>query len=145
VNDVIAIVGPRNFSDWSFVRRTLDTVLAGREFKALISGGARGVDTLAERYAREVLGLPWESLVSGLPTVRQAIDRPFANFVAIAPNYHLPGHVAPLRRNDEVVKLCTELHALVPPGWAGRGGTRYTIDRACKLGRQVFLHQEGSG
>lgn len=146
VNGIIAIIGPRTFSDWSFTCRTLDTVLAGRTFKALISGGANGADRLAERYAREVLHIPLEWVVSETYAVRPAIDRPYQNFVAITPDYaqHL-GRVAPLRRNDEVVGLCTELHALVPAGWSGRGGTRYTLDRAEKLGRLVVVHQGAPG
>lgn len=81
----------------------------------IISGGARGVDSLAERYARE----------KGIPT---EIHKP--DYKA-----HLQG--APIRRNEDMVNACDAVLAV----WDGKSkGTKYTVDYALKKGKPVFLH-----
>jgi hypothetical protein len=45
----IAVVGSRTFSDYDLLRKTLD----GHPPFVLVSGGAKGADTLAEQYANE--------------------------------------------------------------------------------------------
>lgn len=47
----LAVVGSRSITDYSFIKRLLDRKLDSIE--CIISGGARGVDTLAERWANE--------------------------------------------------------------------------------------------
>ena len=52
----IAIVGSRTFEDYNAMCSFIEEKLATMEFTsidAVVSGGARGADTLAERYARE--------------------------------------------------------------------------------------------
>lgn len=51
----IIIAGGRTFTDYDFLRDTLDEILAVDDFE-IISGGAKGVDALGERYA-EARGL----------------------------------------------------------------------------------------
>jgi predicted Rossmann fold nucleotide-binding protein DprA/Smf involved in DNA uptake len=48
----VAIVGGRDFDDYELFK----THVNGEKikFKSIVSGGARGVDTLAERYAKEL-------------------------------------------------------------------------------------------
>lgn len=49
----IAIVGSRSFNDYSLLEKTLDEFIkTNGNPETIISGGARGVDTLAETYAR---------------------------------------------------------------------------------------------
>ena len=45
----VAVVGGRKFDDYSLMRFVLNTI----PIKLVISGGAKGADTLAERYADE--------------------------------------------------------------------------------------------
>jgi len=47
----IAVIGSRDFNDYNLLKSMLDPV----KFKIglIVSGGARGADSLAERYARE--------------------------------------------------------------------------------------------
>ncbi|KKN16289.1 hypothetical protein LCGC14_0977450 [marine sediment metagenome] len=45
----LAVVGSRNFHDYEYVKSILDCY----EIKQIISGGAKGADTLAKRYAAE--------------------------------------------------------------------------------------------
>jgi hypothetical protein len=51
----IAVVGSRTIKDYDFIKFNLDNLL--RPFQeqevAFVSGGAKGVDQLAERYAKE--------------------------------------------------------------------------------------------
>lgn len=82
----------------------------------VITGGAKGVDACAEKYAKEH-GLELE------------IIRPDYK------NYY--PKVAPLMRNKTIVEKSDVLVAI----WDGKSkGTKYTIDYAKKLGKQVFVH-----
>ncbi len=49
----IAVVGSRDFADYEMVTRWLNYTLSGPGAWTIISGGARGADSLAERYAIE--------------------------------------------------------------------------------------------
>lgn len=51
----VAIVGGRDFDDYEQFKSCVNGEKI--KFKSIISGGARGVDTLAERYAKEI-GVP---------------------------------------------------------------------------------------
>lgn len=87
-----------------------------QEVTCIISGGARGVDTLAEDYARR----------HGLP------------FVCFLPDYERYGHRAPLVRNRQIVDSADTVVAL----WDGRSrGTMYTVAYAKKTGKKVFLYK----
>jgi hypothetical protein len=50
---VVIIAGSRSFTDITLVRRAVDASGWRQSIQLLITGGARGIDTLAERYARE--------------------------------------------------------------------------------------------
>lgn len=81
----------------------------------LISGGAVGVDTLAEEYARRH-------------------DLPIR---VIRPNYALYGRKAPLFRNRQIVECADLVVAL----WDGSSpGTAYTVDYAHERGVPVQLY-----
>lgn len=51
----LAIVGSRSFTDYRLLKETVDGFYAspGKEITEIVSGGAKGADTLAERYAKE--------------------------------------------------------------------------------------------
>ena len=83
----------------------------------IISGGARGIDTLAERYA-DARGL---------------------RKIIIRPNYDLYGRRAPLVRNDEMIALADTVLVI----WDGIShGSKYTIDRARRAGKRVIVISE---
>ena len=83
------------------------------ETDLIISGGAKGGDTLAEKYADE-----------------HGIDK-----LIIAPDYSNFGHYAPLKRNKEMVDLADAVLAI----WDGRSrGTMHTIDYARSIGKTVL-------
>lgn len=81
----------------------------------LISGGARGVDTLAEKYA----------------------DRMNIPKTIIRPDYPRYGKCAPLVRNREMVEMAD----LVVIIWDGKShGTGYTLDYAIKCNKHIRLN-----
>jgi len=49
----VIVAGTRTFDDYELLREKLDQYLAGFQNIEIISGGARGADTLGERYAKE--------------------------------------------------------------------------------------------
>lgn len=81
---------------------------------AVISGGARGVDTYARQFSIEN-------------------NIPLTEFL---PDYNRYGRTAPLVRNRLIVENCDCLIAF----WDGKSrGTKYTIDYATKIGKPVKI------
>lgn len=94
-----AVVGCRWFKDY----KTLAKVLDEHKITAIVSGGARGTDTLAERYGAE-RGLPVE---------------------VVKPEWERFGKKAGPIRNIEIVKRADAVIAF----WDGRSkGTASTIE-----------------
>ena len=49
----VAVVGSRFFTDYDYMKSILDGINDRNGISVIISGGARGADSLGERYARE--------------------------------------------------------------------------------------------
>lgn len=49
----LLVAGSRSFDDYQFLSASLDKLLVNQSDVTVVSGGARGADTLAERYAHE--------------------------------------------------------------------------------------------
>jgi hypothetical protein len=49
----VIIAGGRDFSDYDLLCKRCDKLLSGRNILEIVSGGARGADSLGERYAKE--------------------------------------------------------------------------------------------
>ena len=80
----------------------------------IISGGANGVDTLAEQYA----------------------DKNRISKLILRPRYDLYRRAAPLKRNDEMVQLCDKVLIF----WDGVSkGTKHTIEYANKIGKPIEI------
>ena len=78
----------------------------------IISGGANGIDTLAEKYA----------------------DNHRLSKLIIRPQYNLYDRGAPLRRNEQMVNFCDCVLAI----WDGKSrGTLYTINYAKKMNKPI--------
>lgn len=128
----IAIIGTRPPSirpdsvspdDWKRIREHCWAWLVDRTKQGrwvLVSGGADGIDSLAEDFAR---------------------SRKLSRHV-ITPNYDDPGltnkRAAPIVRNGLIVADADEVHA-----WVKRtpGGTDDAIVKARKLGKPVTVHE----
>ena len=114
---LVAIVGSRSiFPDddtifWNMPDQTTK----------IISGGAKGVDSCAERCANN-FGF---------------------KFLAVLPDYPVHGRKAPLIRNQEIINKCNYVLAF----WNGKSsGTGHTINLAKKAGlpvRVVKVNQSG--
>lgn len=100
----LAIVGSRDCPPINF-----EAYLPFRP-RLIISGGARGADSFAKRYAFD----------NNIPIVEYL------------PKYHLYGRKAPILRNIQIVENCDYLIAF----WDGRSpGTRFTLDYARRTGK----------
>ena len=86
------------------------------EVETIISGGAGGVDTLAEKYA----------------------DQHRLSKYIMRPRYDLYGRGAPLKRNEQMVDLADAVLII----WDGQSkGTNYTLKYAQKKNKKVLLVQ----
>ena len=84
------------------------------EVTLIISGGAAGIDALAEEYA----------------------DKKHISKLILHPEYNKWGKFAPLKRNELMIELCDA--ALIV--WDGHSrGTQYTLSYANKMGKKVIL------
>lgn len=84
------------------------------ETTMIITGGADGIDALAEKIA----------------------DKKQISKLILRPQYSIYGRAAPLRRNEKMIELCDE--ALIV--WDGCSkGTEYTLKYAKKIGKKVIL------
>lgn len=106
----LLVVGSRNIKDFDlkpYIMPEVDTI---------ISGGASGVDSLAEQYA-------------DLHRISKYIIRP---------RYDLYGRAAPLKRNDQMVDLADAILVI----WDGSSkGTQHTLKYARSKNKPITLVQ----
>ena len=109
----IAIIGSRSFNDYDFLKNKLkELTITGSDM--VVSGGARGADSLAERYAKE----------NGLKTIVHL------------PNWDEYGKSAGFIRN----KLIIDDADIVVAFWDGKSrGTKHSIDLAEKNNKSTFI------
>jgi hypothetical protein len=118
----IAIVGSREFADRALVRRVIHRLMEkhGPEHLTIVSGGARGADTLAEDLARAykldclVFPADWETY----------------------------GKRAGFHRNAVIVDNADEVIALYADGPLS-AGTSHTVKLALAAGLRVHIYHEG--
>ena len=80
----------------------------------IISGGASGIDKLAEQYA----------------------DKKRLSKVILRPEYNRYSKAAPLKRNDKMLEIADEILVF----WTGISkGTLYTIEQAKKTGKKLTV------
>ena len=106
----IAVIGSRSVESIEF------DLIGARQGDIIVSGGARGADTLAADEAR-----------------RRGLE-----VVEFRPNYARYGRAAPHVRNSEIVESCDRLVAF----WDGKSrGTASTIEKAKRLEKPVSVVQ----
>ncbi len=108
-NMKVAIIGSRNLTNVEISKYIPENVTE------IISGGARGIDTLAEGWA----------------------DKNGISKIIIKPEYERYKRGAPLKRNEKIVELADVIIAL----WDGKSrGAKFTIDYAKKLKKEVKVY-----
>lgn len=109
----VIVAGSRSITSYEIVKKAIES--SGFEITQIVSGTARGVDTLGEQYAKN-----------------NGID--IARFPADWENY---GKSAGYRRNVEMSKNADALVAI----WNGESkGTGHMVDIANDKGLKVFIH-----
>lgn len=104
----LLIVGSRSITDYDL------SLCVDERVDLIISGGAAGVDTLAEKYA----------------------DKKGISKLILRPDYTRYGKAAPIIRNKMMVDLCDALIVI----WDGKSkGTKHTIDYAQKVGKPLTI------
>lgn len=110
----LLIAGSRNIKEYDLKKHIPN------ETTMIITGGAEGIDSLAEKYADE-----------------KRISK-----LVLRPQYELYGKYAPLKRNEKMIELC-DMALIV---WDGHSkGTEYSICYAEKIGKKVILITELNG
>jgi hypothetical protein len=112
----LAVVGSRDFSDYELLKSKLDIIHKTQIITLIISGGAQGADSLAEKWAKE-------------NNVKTSI---------FYPDWNQFGKSAGYKRNVEIVKNADAVIAF----WDGTSkGTKITIDLAKTLEKShVVIH-----
>jgi hypothetical protein len=111
----LAVIGSRTFYDYNLLSEKLNEIWELYGIDEIISGGAKGADSLAERYALE----------NEIPTT------------IIKPNYlHSNDRGAPLRRNKLIIDQCTMVIAF----WdMSSSGTKNALDHAKKIKKYSLI------
>jgi hypothetical protein len=106
----VAVIGSRTFDDYELVKETLSTFT----ISLLVSGGAKGADSLGERYANE----------NNITTL------------IFKPDWKKHGPAAGPIRNTDIVNNADTIIAF----WNGESrGTKDSITKAEKLGKEVII------
>ena len=106
----VAVIGSRTFTDYD----RLAKVLNGMTITRLVSGGAKGADSLAEKWAAEM-------------------DIPVTIF---KPDWNRLGKSAGFVRNQDIVM---EAEIVIAFWDNNSSGTRHSIELAGKLGKPVHI------
>lgn len=113
----IAIVGSRTFEDYELLRAFIESNLTDEELaavEAVVSGGARGADTLAERYAAE----------RGL------------QMIVFPAEWKKYGRRAGFIRNVDIIRECDVCFAF----WDGEShGTKHDIELCDETGKPCHI------
>ena len=116
----IAIVGGRDFSDYTLLKESLSAyifIYSGIPDN-IVSGGAKGADTLAAQFAAEM-------------------DIPLLVF---KPDYQKYGRGATLVRNTQIIENADVVFAF----WDGQSkGTKDSITKAKKLQKELHIISYG--
>ncbi len=104
----ILIIGSRSIDEFDF------SPYISKNTTLIISGGAKGIDTLAEKYADE-----------------HKISK-----LILLPQYNLYGRAAPIKRNETMVDIADTVLIV----WDGQSrGTKYTLQYATKKTKDIVL------
>ena len=109
----VLICGSRGFSNYNLLETVLDEIHAAMPIKEVVSGGAKGGDSLGEQWAYKN-------------------NVPIKQFL---PDWKLYGKSAGFRRNKEMLRyIYPKKNRLVVAFWDGEShGTAHTIEEATAM------------
>lgn len=110
----LAIVGSRDFNDYELLKKTLEPIKD--KVSLVVSGGAKGADSLGERWAKE----------NNIPTQ------------IFYPDWNKYKKAAGFKRNVEIVDNCD---AVVAFQINDSKGTQHTINISKEKGKKVKVIQ----
>ena len=112
----IGIVGSRTFTNYETLKKSMDKIVKDKEDVTIVSGGAKGADSLGAAYSVEILHKE--------PIIHK-------------PDYERWGRYnAPKVRNTKIV----EDSDLVVAYWDGySGGTKDTIEKAYEFSKDILV------
>lgn len=113
----LAIVGSREITDMSILLEGISKVPAMDQVTEIVSGGAKGVDTLARQFA-ESRGLRCTEFL---------------------PDYARYGRAATLVRNSQIVEYADLVLAIPVKG--GSRGTHDSMRKAEKVGKRLIVYE----
>lgn len=112
----IAIVGGRDFLDYELLKKELGKFIDenGISLCSIVSGGAKGADTLAEKFAAEMC----------------------VEMIIFKPNFEKYGRGATIVRNSQIIENSDIIFAF----WDGKSkGTLNSIKKAEKLEKKLLI------
>lgn len=110
----LAVVGSRNFNDYDLLKKYLDKIHSVEPITLIVSGGAKGADSLSERWAKE----------KNIPTD------------IYYPDWKKFGKKAGYIRNQDIIKNSNKCIAF----WDGVSkGTRHSIDLCKKQNKKCKI------
>lgn len=110
----LAVVGSRGFNDYELLKSKLDVIHKTEVINCIVSGGAYGADTLAEKWAKE----------NNVQTL------------IFLPDWNKYGKSAGFIRNELIVQNCDTVMAF----WDGKSrGTKLTIELAKKYVLPIII------
>jgi predicted Rossmann fold nucleotide-binding protein DprA/Smf involved in DNA uptake len=118
IGNRIAVVGSRQFKNYRQLCDYLDSIVKWGD--SIVSGGAVGVDSMAQRYCKE----------RGL------------SITIIYPDFAHYGRGATFVRNKEIVEACDRVVAFYAAGSFQQGGTANTAEWARKLDKALVEFEE---
>ncbi|MFA7615082.1 MAG: DUF2493 domain-containing protein [Weeksellaceae bacterium] len=113
----IAIVGSRNFKDYEFMKSVIETYIEEISLEQIIivSGGAKGADALAEKFASK----------KGYGTL------------IFLPEWEKYGRGACSVRNTQIIEKADVVFAF----WDGTSrGTKDSTDKAKRMNKKLMVH-----
>jgi hypothetical protein len=111
----LAIIGSRTFHNYTLFKESIDPIWWDNPHMTIVSGGAKGADSLAARYAKE------RNL----------------NIIEYWPDYLMyPKKIAPLRRNVLIIEKADRVVAF----WDGSSpGTAYSMQLARNSNKPLII------
>ena len=112
----IGIVGGRDFNDYQSLKKKLSKFIEDNRISlnSIVSGGAKGADTLAEKFATEM----------------------DVEMIVFKPDFEKFGRGAALARNTQIIEKSDVVFAF----WDGKSkGTHDSIKKAEKLNKRLLI------